>query len=78
MDRSEDIRWYNTAEKRKCTYIESLKAELNHRNHWIYLGVWDAIERWLPTISEEDAREQCFIIREKIRARVDYDRRLYE
>jgi hypothetical protein len=62
----------------RLTYIESLKAELKHHNQWIYPGEWTVIEKWLPSISEEDAKEQCFIIREKIRERVDYDRHLYE
>ncbi len=79
MDRSEDIRWHRGPDDgERLTYIESLKAELKRHNQWIYKGEWDAIERWLPSISEEDAKEQCFIIREKIRARVDYDRHLYE
>lgn len=76
IDRTKDIRWHRgPGDGERLTYIESLKAELKHRNHWIYPGEWDAIERWLPTISEEDAKEQCFIIRDKIRARVDYDHR---
>lgn len=78
MDRNEDIRWCNVSSGRRLTYIESLKEELKYRNQWIYKSEWAVIEEMLPNISEEDAKEQCFIIREKIKGRVDYDRRLYE
>ena len=79
IDRAEDIRWHHGPDDgERLTYIESLKAELNHRNHWIYRGEWAAIERWLPTITEGEAKEQCFIIRDKIAARVEWDRRMYE
>ena len=69
---NEDIRWTSTETGLKITYIKSLEAELNRRNTWIYPGEWAAIERWLPTITEDEAKEQCFILRDKIRARVDH------
>jgi hypothetical protein len=75
---TEDIRWYKLDSDERVTYIESLKAELEHRNQWIYRAEWGAIEKMLPSISEEEAKKQCFIIRNKIRERVDYDRHLYE
>ena len=75
---TEDIRWYKLDSDERVTYIESLKAELEHRNQWIYRAEWDTIEKMLPSISEEEAKKQCFIIRKKIRERVDYDRQLYE
>jgi hypothetical protein len=79
IDRSEDIRWHRGPDDgERVTYIESLKAELKHRNQWLWDSEWNVIEAMLPNISEEDAKEQCFIIREKIRERVDYDRHLYE
>jgi len=72
MNPSDDLRWTSTETGLKLTYIETLRAELRRRNTWIYPGEWAAIERWLPTISEEEAKEQCFIIRDKIRGRVDH------
>lgn len=75
---NEDIRWYKRDSDERVTYIQSLKAELKHRNHWLYRAEWDAIEKMLPDISEEEAKKQCFIIRNKIRERVDYDNLLYE
>ena len=72
MNPSDDIRWASTKTGLKITYIETLKAELARRNSWIYPGEWDAIERWLPTITEEEAKEQCFIILDKIRARIEH------
>ena len=74
----EDIRWYKLDSDERVTYIESLKAELEHRNWWLYENEWRIIEEMLPNISEEEAKKQCFIIRDKIRERVDYDRLLYE
>ena len=77
MNQDEDIRWTSTETGQKITYIESLKAELNWRNTWIYPSEWAAIERWLPTITEDEAKEQCFIIRNKIRDRVDHHKHQY-
>jgi hypothetical protein len=74
----EDIRWYKPNSNERVTYIASLKAELKHRNLWIGGAEWDTIEKMLPDISEEEAKRHCFIIRNKIRERVDYDRHLYE
>lgn len=74
---NEDIRWFNQVEKRKCTYIETLEAELKHRNHWITEGKWLKIEKMLPTITEEEARKQCFDIRDEIRSEVQYHKTLY-
>ena len=78
MNQDEDIRWTSTETGQKITYIESLKAELNWRNTWIYPSEWAAIERWLPTITEDEAKEQCLIIRDKISARVDQYKHQYE
>ena len=75
---SEDIRWFNQKTDERVTYIQSLKAELKHRNHWLYENEWRTIEEIISDISEEEAKKQCFIIRDKIRDRVDYDRLLYE
>jgi hypothetical protein len=77
MNTCEDIRWTSTETGQKITYIESLKAELKHRNTWICPSEWAAIERWLPTITEDEAKEQCFIIRDKIRARVNHHQHQY-
>jgi len=78
MNPDEDIRWTNTESGLKITYIETLEAELERRNSWIYPGEWAAIERWLPTITEDGAKEQCFIIRDKISARVDHHKHQYD
>jgi len=75
---SEDIRWTNTESGLKITYIETLEAELERRNSWIYPGEWSAIERRLPTITEDEAKEQCFIVRDKISARADHHKHQYE
>lgn len=74
---NEDIRWYNQVEKRRCTYIETLAAELERKNYWITKGKWMEIEKMLPTITEEEAKEQCFVIRDTIRSEVRYHQTLY-
>ncbi len=78
MNPSDDIRWTSTETGLKITYIKTLEAELNRRNTWIDPGEWAAIERWLPTITEDEAKEQCLIIRDKISARVDQYKHQYE
>jgi hypothetical protein len=77
MSEMDDIRWTDPKTGNRITYIESLKAELNYKNKWIYPGEWAAIERCLPTITEAEAKEQCFIIRDKIRSRVDHYKHQY-
>lgn len=77
MIENEDIRWHNREEKRRCTYIETLKAEVEHHNHWITKGKWAEIEEMLPTISEEEAKKICFDIRDTIRSEVRYHQTLY-
>ena len=77
MNPSDDIRWISTETGLKITYIETLESELNRRNTWIYPSEWAAIERCLPTITEDEAKEQCFIIRDKIRGRVDQYKHQY-
>ena len=72
-----DIRAYNPKTHELVSYIDTLKADLKWRNAWIYKGEWAKIEELLPNITEEKAKEQCFIIHNKIRARVDYDRHQY-
>jgi hypothetical protein len=74
---NEDIRWYNQVEKRKCTYIETLAAELERKNHWITTGKWMEIEKMMPTITEEEAKKQCFAIRDGIQSEVRYYKTLY-
>jgi hypothetical protein len=73
----EDIRWHNLKENRKCTYIETLQGELDHRNHWITKGKWEEIEKMLPTITEEKAKEVCFWIRNEVHAEVRHHQTLY-
>ena len=73
----EDIRWYNQVEKRRCTYIETLTAELERKNSWITKGKWMEIEKMLPTITEEEAKKQCFVIRDEIRSEIRYHQTLY-
>ena len=70
MFRNEDIRWHSLKENRRCTYIESLKAEVtNHfSNRHMAPAEWGKIEELLPTITEDDAKELCFKIRESSRA----------
>lgn len=73
----EDIRWHNPKENRRSTYIETLAAEVEHHNPWITKGKWAELKKMLPTISEEEAKEQCFWIRDEIRAEVRYCKTLY-
>lgn len=73
----EDIRWSKPNNGGKCTYIETLEAEVKHHNHWITKGKWAEIEKMLPTITEDEAKEQCFAIRDEIRAEVRYHQTLY-
>ena len=73
----EDIRWYNKAEDRKCTYIETLTAQVNLRNTLIQKQKWDKIEKLLPTITEEEAKQLCFDIRNESRAEIRYYQTLY-
>ncbi len=77
MIENEDIRWYHPKEHRRCTYIETLEGEVEHHNHWITRGKWAEIEKMLPTITEDEAKEQCFAIRDEIRAEVRYHQTLY-
>lgn len=72
-----DIRWYNQKENRKCTYIETLTAEVRRHNHWITKGRWAEIEKMLTTITEAEAKKQCFMIRDEIRSEVRYYQTLY-
>ena len=68
MIENEDIRWHNLKENRKCTYIETLAAEVEHHNPGITKRKWAEIEKMLPTITEEEAKKQCFAIRDEIRS----------
>jgi signal recognition particle subunit SEC65 len=76
-DRTEDLRWYRSHSEKRLTYIESLNAEIKHNNSWIYPSEWEKIKRMMPKITEEEAKEQCFIIKDKIEARVDHWKHLY-
>ena len=77
IDRTEDIRWYRSYSEERLTYIESLNAEIKHNNSWIYPSEWEIIKKLLLSITEEEAKEQCFIIKEKIESRIDHWRHLY-
>ncbi len=77
MNENEDIRWYSPEKGRKCTYIESLKAELKHKNGWIMRVKWAEIEAMLPSITEDEAKKMCFWIRDEIRSEVRYHQTLY-
>ena len=72
-----DIRWSNASTGKKITYIETLQAEYERRNSWIYSYEWTKIELLLPTITEVEAEQECRTIRRKIGERVDYERQLY-
>lgn len=74
---NEDIRWHNQKENRRCTYIESLEAEVEHHNCWITKARWTEIEKMLPDITEEEAKKRCFWIRDEIKAEARYHQTLY-
>jgi len=74
---NEDIRWYHLKERRKCTYIETLAAEIEHHNQWIPMSKWLELEKMLPTITEADAKKQCFAIHDEIRSEIRYHQTLY-
>ena len=77
VDTTEDIRWYKSHSEERLTYIESLNAEIKHKNSWIYPSEWKEIKKMIPHITEEEAKEQCFIIEEKIEGRVDHWKHQY-
>lgn len=74
-----DLRWIDPQTGERVSYVESLKAELRYKNSWIYPREWSEIEKMIDEgISEEEAKEQCHVLHQKIKERVEFDRRLYE
>ncbi len=63
-DRKLDLRWWKGEER--ATYIESLQAEIDFGNSWIYEYEWEELKNKISTITEEQAKEEMFIIQEKI------------
>lgn len=67
-DRKLDLRYWKGEER--CTYIESLDAQIRQGNTWIYEQEWEDLKKKLPALTEEQAKEELFIIQEKIDDRV--------
>lgn len=67
---TDDIRWWKADTVTRCTYLESLTAQIERGNSWIYSHEWDELRKKLPSMTEEQAKIELFTLTNEISDRV--------
>ncbi len=75
---TDDIRWWKADTVTRCTYLESLTAQIERGNSWIYSHEWDTLRKMLPGMTEDSAKTLLFWITNEINDRVEKDHRMFD
>ncbi len=75
---TDDIRWWKADTVTRCTYLESLAAQIERGNSWIYSYEWDRLRKMLPGMTEDSAKTLLFWITNEINDRVEKDHRVFD
>jgi hypothetical protein len=76
--KTDDIRWWKGGALSRCTYLESLKSQIERGNCWIYTHEWNELRKRLPGMTEEQAKIELFRITNEITDRVERDHRMFD
>ncbi len=57
---TDDIRWWKVDTETRRTYLDSLKAQIEIGNSWIYTHEWDELRKKFPDMTEEQAKIELF------------------
>ena len=74
MNEHEDLKWIDPKTGERVSYLETLEAQIKFKNGWISKNRWDALERKVSTMTEDEAKQELIKIDDDIRSSITFER----
>ena len=74
MNEHDDLKWIDSKTGERVSYLETLEAQIKFRNGWISKNRWDALERKVSTMTEDEAKQELIKINDDIRSSITFER----